>query len=192
MRNDSQHYLCRDGIHSLGKNTRFENCRQVANRYSNRATRKGQLKSFCLSKPILLVIHPLTDCYVIVQALDQLRFAQGHFDEEAFSSLALTGPRLRSPLERSNITFPIYPPLPVPRSFLVPQSTGAAVRDAIGSTLLRRSSTQRSATRTTLVHSQAEMYDPVAEEGDGVERPEEAGRGGDTWRDSVFGTVRIW
>jgi hypothetical protein len=36
------------------------------------------------------------------------------------------------------------------------------------------------------------MYDPVAEEGDGVERPEEAGRGGDTWRDSVFGTVRIW
>jgi hypothetical protein len=37
------------------------------------------------------------------------------------------------------------------------------------------------------------MYDPVDEEGDGlggeIEEPE---RRGDTWRDSVFGTVRIW
>ncbi|GAA5963101.1 hypothetical protein JCM3765_001770 [Sporobolomyces pararoseus] len=123
------------------------------------------------------------------KALDQLRFARGHFDEEALPSLALTGPRLRSPLERGDITPPFYPPLSTPRSFLIPQSTGAAVRDAIGSTLLRRSSTQSSTGRRTLAHAQARAYESVDEE---AEEVEEASENGGTWRESMFGTVKIW
>ncbi|GAA5980703.1 hypothetical protein JCM5350_006358 [Sporobolomyces pararoseus] len=56
------------------------------------------------------------------KALDQLRFARGHFDEEALRPLALTGPRLRSTLEGSDPNPHLYPPLMTPRSFMVPQS----------------------------------------------------------------------
>ncbi|GAA6012264.1 hypothetical protein JCM11491_007076 [Sporobolomyces phaffii] len=59
------------------------------------------------------------------KSLEQLQFARGHFDAAALQALALTGSRLRSPLEQAAVA-PRYPALPVTRSFMVPRSTTEA------------------------------------------------------------------
>lgn len=67
---------------------------------------------------------------------------------------------------------------------MVPQS----IRGAIGSSLLRRSSTQGSTGQSTLAQTHARAYESVDEEAEEIE--EESERGG-TWRESMFGALRI-
>ncbi|KAM0750497.1 hypothetical protein T439DRAFT_357117 [Meredithblackwellia eburnea MCA 4105] len=56
------------------------------------------------------------------QALEKLQFSRSHFSPESFHSLALTGPRLRSRLERPPPTS--APPLPQPSTYGTPAGVG--------------------------------------------------------------------
>ncbi|KAI5479173.1 hypothetical protein MNV49_004034 [Pseudohyphozyma bogoriensis] len=132
------------------------------------------------------------------QALAKLRFARSHFEPSAFASLALTGPRLRSTLERQSSSFPN---LPVPSSYGMPLSTlgvgssigrpGAVVSEVIGSALGRSTTPvvhayaeRASATSGTMGRSAAEI---LAEAGHSRPPPGQA-----TWRSSIFGTPKLW
>lgn len=71
---------------------------------------------------------------------------------------------------------------------MLPRTTTSTVTGAIGSTLLRRGSTQ---TSSNITREREESIDErEEEEGEREEVEESAGRG--TWRESVLGTVRIW
>ncbi|KAL8278957.1 hypothetical protein RQP46_008626 [Phenoliferia psychrophenolica] len=63
------------------------------------------------------------------QALEKLRFARSHFDPAAFASLAQTGPRLRSPLERAPAPLAA---LPTPSTYGVPPSALGALATPVG------------------------------------------------------------
>ncbi|GAA5906105.1 hypothetical protein JCM6882_003560 [Rhodosporidiobolus microsporus] len=134
------------------------------------------------------------------QTLAHLRYARDHFSPTSYPSLALTGPRLRSPLEAFSST-PVYPLLPQPTT----SSVGGAVA-AVGSVLLSgagggggaqpvKAGLRRAQTVSGAIGAgrRAEVLPEEDEEEDEGERGELAARGVSTWRDSIFGgTMRLW
>lgn len=69
-----------------------------------------------------------------LQATTRLRFALAHFEPTAFRSLAQTGPRLSSALERPPAT---SRPLPVPSNYGIP-SNHSTVAGVVNTALLSR------------------------------------------------------
>ncbi|GAA5861055.1 hypothetical protein JCM8547_008020 [Rhodosporidiobolus lusitaniae] len=138
------------------------------------------------------------------QSLSHLRYARDHFSPSSFPSLALTGPRLRSTLEARAMPV-VYPPLPQPTTSFAGGGVGSAALGlagaAVGSVFsstggggggggagaggkggLRRANTAAgTGVRTPLWEEE--------EDGEDVAR-EEAGT--KTWRESLYGTLRLW
>ncbi|GAA5928559.1 uncharacterized protein JCM15063_003910 [Sporobolomyces koalae] len=89
------------------------------------------------------------------ESLERLLSARSYFEKDSLAMVTFTGAGLYSRLEKPQSS-PVYPPLPAVKSLLFPQSTTAAVRNAIGSSFLRRSTLPMRSSRGVLQYDDIE------------------------------------